>query len=514
MSFDLALVPLFLVAFAVLFAYRKKLIEKGQSPGFMWLAKWSAIAALSGVVLNFLVSFLPIADLLPFLSVVFIVGAFWFFFLRRPGRDDKHQRGGTVVAGAVLQKLARGIDKKAEVFVGRVGIPRNMENRHFLLSGSTGSGKSQAFYQIAEVARRRGDAAVVADVNAEMLGRLYDPARGDVILNSLDTRSENWSPLAEISGSWDADRIAKSIIPAGDGSAAEWNHYAQVLLSAVLAKTWRDGGSNFDLTNLLLTSPNDELAKALAGSQAAQLFAPGAERMLSSIRAITATYCQPLSYLSPSAGRDGFSITKFVQAEAETKRGAWLFFPVRDDFFKSFRSLIAGQIDIAISALLSSPDDEARRVWFMLDEFATWGRIASITDLLTKARKKGGVGVLGLQSISQIRETYGREGAQTLLANLGNWLTLRAGDAETADFMSKNIGDEQVRRTNLSTNADGKESTSEQIAMQRVLLPAELQKLADLVGILNIAGPLPAGWVTVPVSALTRKQPAFEMVNS
>lgn len=450
-----------------------------------------------------------------FVAIIMTLIVFFVFLMRNVGKArEGHQRGGMIVDAIQLQNLAKMEDPKATIRIGGTNIPGRYECRHFLLSGSTGSGKSQAFYQLVEAARRRGDAGVVADVNAEMLSRFFDPTRGDVLLSPLDTRSANWSPLAEIAGPWDGDRVAKSLIPDGDGGAAEWNHYAQVLLSACLAKVWRDGGKNFDLVHLLLMASNEDLASALSGTQAAQLFAPGAERMLSSIRAITATYCQPLSYLSPTVGRDGFSITKFIQAEAKQRHGAWIFMPVRDDFFKSFRSLIAGQIDVAISALLSSPDDEARRVWFCIDEFATWGKISSIGDLLTKARKKGGVGVLGLQSISQIREAYGREGAQTLLSCLGNWLSLRSGDAETADYMSRAIGDEQIRRLNESLNADGQKSTSEQIAIQRVILPAELQSLPDLEGILNIAGPLPAGWVRIPVSGIQRRHPGFDMVQT
>jgi type IV secretory pathway TraG/TraD family ATPase VirD4 len=80
--------------------------------------------------------------------------------------------------------------------------------------------------------------------------------------------------------------------------------------------------------------------------------------------------------------------------------------------------------------------------------------------------------------------------------------------------MSKAIGDEQVRRTNESTNAEGQTTRSEQIAQQRTVMPAELQNLPDLVGILNIAGPLPAGWVTIPVSNLQRKTEGFQIVRS
>lgn len=444
--------------------------------------------------------------ILPIVCLGLVWGA-----LMAGGTSQEHLRGGVLVDARTLEKLARKEDTKAEIFIGGVGIPRALENRHFLLAGATGSGKSQAFYQISEVARRRGDAAVIADVNAEMLGRFYDPERGDAILNPIDARSESWSPLAEIAAEWDCDRISQSIIPPAEGSEGEWKHYAQVLLTAILSKVFRENGKNFDLSNLILTASSEELGETLKGTQAAQFFAPGSEKMLGSIRSILTSHCQPFSYLKPGAGRDAFSITKFIQREAAEKRGAWLYFPVRDDFFKSFRPLIAGQIDIAISALLSTEDDEARRVWFMLDEFASWGRMASVGDLLTKARKKGGVGVLGLQTISQVRSAYGRDGAQTLLANLGSWLTLRCGDDETAEFMSRNIGDEQVRRYVQSTNHERQKSTSEQIAVERAIMPADLKALRDLVSILNIAGPLPAGWAHIPISPLKRTVPGFKI---
>lgn len=423
--------------------------------------------------------------------------------------DDTHRRGGKLVDAPTLKKMSLKEDPKAEIFLGGVGIPRDKENRHFMLAGSTGSGKSQAFYSIVQAARTRGDSAVVADINAEMLSRVYDPTR-DAILNPIDSRSAAWSPLAEISGEWDADRVAKSIVPEGAGDSKEWNHYAQQILSALLFKIWSANGTNRDLLQLVLRSGNEEFAAALAGTNAAQFTGAGAERMLGSIRAILSSFCSFLPYLPPRAGRDAFSITRFVQEEAREKRGAWMFLPVRDDFFKFFRSLIAAQVDIAISALLAADDDETRRVWFFVDEFASWGKISSVDALLTKARKKGGVGVLGVQTIAQLREAYGREGAQTLLANLGTWLTLRAGDAETADFMSKNLGDEEVRRVNQTHGASGK-SRAEQIATQRVVMPADLQNLPDLVGVLNIAGPLPAGWVKVEISTLKRAVEGFQI---
>lgn len=498
-------VILFTIALVAVFWHARQRGAEFTARKIMWV--WvlcGATLAVSALASELRFSLFSL--LLPLVCLGLVWGA-----LLAGGTSQEHLRGGTLVDARTLEKLAKKEDPRAEIFIGGVGVPRRLENRHFLLAGTTGSGKSQAFYQIAEVARQRGDAAVIADVNAEMLGRFYDPERGDAILNPIDARSESWSPLAEISAEWDCERLSQSIVPPAEGSEGEWKGYAQVLLAAILSKVWRENGKNFDLSNLILTASSEELGETLKGTQAAQFFAPGAEKMLGSIRSILTSHCQPFSYLKPGAGRDAFSITKFIQREAAERRGAFLCFPVRDDFFKSFRPLIAGQIDIAISALLSTEDDEDRRVWFMLDEFASWGRMASVGDLLTKARKKGGVGALGLQTISQVRQSYGRDGAQTLLACLGTWLTLRAGDPETAEYISQTIGDEQLRRYLESTNHERQKTSNERLDVERAIMPADLKNLPDLVGILNIAGPLPAGWVHIPVSPLKRTVAGFKV---
>lgn len=422
---------------------------------------------------------------------------------------QQHLRGGVLVNHDTLKKLARSADKKALLHIGGVSIPSALESRHFAMFGTTGAGKSQAFFEVATVARARRDSAIIPDINGEMIARYYDKNQGDLILNPIDERSESWSPLAEIFSALDADRIAKSIIPEAEGSAAEWNNYARVLLAALLENVWRANGKNSDLVHLALFSTDDEFGERVAGTAASRFFAPGGERPLASIRSILGTYIKPFSYLDRNAGTNSFSITEFVRSEARDRAGAWLFIPVRDDMFEALKPLIAGQCDIAISALLSVPDDDTRRLWFFIDELPGWGRLNSLAALLTRARKKGGCAVLGVQTIAQLRQVYGRDGAQVLLANAGNWLTLRSGDPETAEFMAKAIGNEQIRRWTETTSHDLKKSAAEQITEQSAVMPAQLLKLPDLKGILNIAGELPAGWVEIPISKIARTTEPF-----
>lgn len=95
--------------------------------------------------------------------------------------------------------------------------------------------------------------------------------------------------------------------------------------------------------------------------------------------------------------------------------------------------------------------------------------------------------MLGLQVLSQFRKTWGRDGAQTLLGCIGSWLILRAGDPETAEEMSKRVGDQQLRRPEESTTtSDNGESTSrsERVVLEKLLLPSEIMNMPNLAGVL------------------------------
>jgi type IV secretory pathway TraG/TraD family ATPase VirD4 len=127
----------------------------------------------------------------------------------------------------------------------------------------------------------------------------------------------------------------------------------------------------------------------------------------------------------------------------------------------SMKPLIAAALDIASRAVLDLPPAsgnraEQTRTWFVLDELPLLGKIASLGTLLTNGSKHGAAVVAGLQTVAQLREAYGQHQAQTILATLGTWLTLRVSDPETADYMSRNIGDEEIRRVVASGGTSSK----------------------------------------------------------
>ena len=493
---------------ALAFAVKATILSKFRL-GFVSLPNPAGGRARADVAARVYSDSMPVQQVLKSITTGTGAGAFgglilffaWVVFVS--GKRDFHERGARLESARDVAAQARRQDCRATL--GQVPIPARIEPYHFLLSGGTGSGKSQAFFQLMAGSRARGHRAVVVDVGGEFLKRFWKP--GDTILNPMDARSAAWSPLSEMREVWDADKISKSIVPDAPGNDAQWSHFSQVLISAVLRRLHEAGGGNNAELLRLLNSGGDELADLVEGLPAASLFDPGASRMLASVRGIVGTYLAPYSYLPAAAGEDAFSVRKWVEQEGDS----WLFLTVRDDQLATLKPLISAWIDIAISALLALDPSADRRVWFLLDEFASLGRIQSIEPLLTKARKQGGVGVLGLQAVPQFVEAYGPNTAKTLLSCLGTWLVLRAPDPETAEYMSKYFGDEEVRRltTSSTSQTDGwirgevARNRSEQITNRRIVMASDLQSLPDLEGFLSLVGDFPSCRVAVPVSRLS-----------
>jgi type IV secretory pathway TraG/TraD family ATPase VirD4 len=151
-----------------------------------------------------------------------------------------------------------------------------------------------------------------------------------------------------------------------------------------------------------------------------------------------------------------------------------------------------------------------------MDELDSLGKVTSLRAGLTKLRKYGGACVSGLQTIAQLRDTYGREEAQTLLSCMSSKLILAAGDGETAEYFEKELGEQEVARVDesqsQSASAQGT-STSKNRNIRRdkqaAVLASEIQKLPNLHGFLKLVG-LPIARVQLTYTAMPDVTAPFE----
>ena len=90
-------------------------------------------------------------------------------------------------------------------------IPRDAENKHFLIVGDTGSEKSSIIRQMLYQVDARGDSAIVYDPACEFVKQFYDAHRGDIVLNPLDARMPYWNPSKELRRKAEAKALAVSL---------------------------------------------------------------------------------------------------------------------------------------------------------------------------------------------------------------------------------------------------------------------------------------------------------------
>lgn len=448
----------------------------------------------------------PIADAYSFaiFSALLVSGfLFWaiYYALAKKGRglsQEKLIRGGQLVEPKELRKCVDKIGA-SDIEIGPVPIPRGSEVQHSLITGAPGVGKSVLICQLLDQVSARGETAIVYDKSGDFVAKYYDASRGDVILNPLDARCPAWTPWAELKHPADSMRLARSLIPEGSGEGAYFHSSAQGIFAAGLREMERRGTRDIpELLRLVVTGTHDELQKLIGVSSAAAALREGNEKALASILSTAGTYTESLQWL-PAMG-ETFSVRDFIENidHAEGRR-PWLFLTSREDFHETLRPLLSCWIEAAAAAILSLKADPTRRIWLTLDELPSLGKLDAVQTLLAQGRKYGAAAVLGLQSLAQARDIFGRDGAEALSGLASTRVVFRAPDADSAAWLSRELGERDSEEMKESYRTELEGAGSSTLAAQRetrpLVMPTEIQQLQNLHAYLRLPGDLPVSLI-------------------
>lgn len=446
------------------------------------------------------------------LALGFIPMGFALYLIGEWSSDgDRVLRGAKLVTGKELAKRTRLKRRKdaapLQVEMAGVPIPPECEPSHFMLSGSTNTGKSTAIDELLGSAMARGDRAIVIDPNGHALARFGK--KGDVLLNPFDKRAPGWSLFNEIRKPYDYDRLAKSVVPdSADAGSQTWHGYAQQLLAETMRAMAQAGENSTErLLYWLTIAPTTELASFLAGSAASGLFEPGAEKALASTRFILSNHVGPYQHLRVG----DFSLRNWLESSQGNLYITW-----REDMLDSLRPLVSGWVDILMASILTLPTENPRPLWLVLDELASLERLGSLEAALTKGRKHGLRVVAGLQAVAQLDALYGRDNAKTLRSCFRNLLALGCSNAdpETAKAISDGLGQIEIERTQTTYNqgqTGATTSKSSQRSTESLVLPSELTSLPPLHGYLKFSGDYPVAKIQlVPGNFPARIKPFEE----
>ena len=295
---------------------------------------------------------------------------------------------------------------------GGLWLPIEDSSKHMLIIGEPGSGKSKTLQMFMET--------VLPYIGHELDQRaiIYDPKRNTRsllagmeldsevhILDPFDKRSVAWDIAKDVDEPDIARTVAESLIP-GEGNSTQpyFRDTAAVIVCAVMQALHIKKPYAWTLRDLVLVMRSGETITKLVSS------VPETKHYVDQHCNDTGQAFQ--SVLSTATGKiDWLTSIASLWDRAEEK------ISLRDWVSNQESILLLGSDNLrAIAmaelnrmmltyltlAVLDLPDDDDRRVWFLLDEFTSLGKIKQVQDLLYKGRSKGASVILAFQEIAQL----------------------------------------------------------------------------------------------------------------
>lgn len=407
---------------------------------------------------------------------------------------DEYIRGTKLIPDKELAKIIKKETKKDHIRpenlidFGIIPVPFPAENRHFLIVGRPGTGKTTLLNRVLEKLRAREDKVIIYDFKGDYLSTFYEPSR-DLIFNPLDSRCINWCLFNEVSMMPDIDSIATSMIPPSSRDDKFWVDAARDIFSSILHYLAITGERTnqaiwqyvsytepqmLELMQQAVEQKIEPARKALGYLQGYEHGSKVASDTLSTMRQYTNCFLY-MKHLG-----NEFSIKKWLDQD----RGSFLFISNYANLRDTLKPILSLMIDLAMKHILSMPENINRRRFIIIDEFASLQRLTTIVQALEQGRSKGASLWLALQDISQLQKLYGHETAYTITNNCNTILSFAVSDPNSQEYLSRLFGETEILETDESLSM-GPAEYRDGLTLQRrrrkeaLLLPSQFGILPD-----------------------------------
>lgn len=428
----------------------------------------------------------------------------WLWIRRQREAGEQHVRGAEIVSVGELERRlylvasavhpSRGVGPSAgpgTIRIAGVPLPTEVERRHTLICGATGSGKSVALFDLLTQFEASDIPCIVVGGAGEIAARFYNEDRGDTLFNALDERCPTWTPWMEGDSEEAVAAQAASwfpIIPGMSNAAVYYYQQAQIryrdlLLHARVRDVWQ-----------IPTMLKEEVEKK--GSRF------GKPEVISTMQ----NALESLRYLRP--GTKDWSARGWV---ANPK--GWVFLCCRKREEAAVLPLISFLLECLTRELLSSEESPGIRVRIVVEELAALGPQPTLFKIMNEGRKYGVPCTIAFQDVKQLTPLYGTDYTENMLAQPGTQLMLRTNGAATQQWCAQNIGQREMIRP-VETETVGPLSVSDRVGRSHpartedALLASQFGQLHDGHGYLKIP-PFGIARVTVPWSPVVARVPAF-----
>ena len=439
------------------------------------------------------------------------LGGFGLIFIlwTRFGRDLKSETAkegsDEVLSARDVSRTLRQLNRASTIKVGNMPLVKDSETMHLLISGASGSGKTNLFHNILPQVEKNKHPAIVIDQTGEMIAKYYNPSRGDIIFNPFDERSMSWDFWDDCETEEDLERFSKILFgfnrkSVGHSNDPFWEQSAEVVFNACAMQLKSEKNFSIEtLTAMVSQTSRKILTIKLQGTKAARYLDDEGRTTASSILSVLATCTKPLGYLTdcdvedhsnskdPSEASRHQSNSSFSLKEhfenIQNGSKAWLFLSTKPSSRALTLPLIACLTELALARLMDIGANPKRRVWFVIDELAALNKLPALSILTAEGRKYGACILAGIQSLNQIYEHYGRYAGSSIFGQFGTNFFFRNQEPEVGKMVSSISGKETITRHQKNTSFGANEfrdgvSYNEQEHNKNLLEYSDLASLA------------------------------------
>lgn len=352
-------------------------------------------------------------------------------------------------------KIKKFIKDKSDITMAEIPYPKNTECRHTILTGTTGSGKTNVMIELLDQIVTKNEKVIIVDTIGTFVDRYYKAGR-DIILNPLDedNRYEHWSFLSECRcdighhyAGYNETLIKDAAACLIDGGLHDkfWEDAAKIVFVETAKKAIEERKTTTEFMDILLKMPLKKIEEYLKGTYGHTLMDTRADKMAISIRATLINAISIFDALKESDSNN-FSIKDWILlpsgGEQSPEAARFLFLSCTPAQRATLIPIITAWLSMATEYLLHTKPT-SNRTWLFIDELHNLQRLPKIETSLAEIRKYGGCFVIGTQMVSQLNKIYGHEIAKTITGLCGTKIVMGIPEPETAKYMSGFLGEKE-----------------------------------------------------------------------
>jgi type IV secretion system protein VirD4 len=350
---------------------------------------------------------------------------------------------------------------------GKLGSPKSRvpylssgQIVHSLVAAPTGAGKGVGI--VIPTLLTYPGSTVVLDVKGENYEKTAGRREqlGDRVFKfapyAKDRRSHRYNPFDEVATTperrrfSEALRLANSLVEAKGKGTESWVDGAREIFAATAVVALERGTPTIAAVYDMLSAAGtpgellEKIAAETASSEARSVFnrfAGQPEKVLGSYMSVL--FDGGLRLWADPDVRDATAATDFWITDFRSDPAS-VFLCVSQKDLGVLSPLIRLMFQQMFTLLQETDRTEEDRfdVLFLLDEFASLGKMQEMGRAITTVRSSGAHLMLIVQSLANLREVYGADGAANFMGNCELQLFMAPTDVDTPRYISEAIGDQ------------------------------------------------------------------------